>query len=189
MAYKINEDLYIGNTNKQLKDLPVPVHDAYSTSTTDSYSCNYLNDTIDNSRLKSAILVILNESTEVTLTGAWVQSRIPFNKVLRKLGDGFSLSNNGVVIPSNDIKRFRATVGVRLLENYSADVYPRILSEMGASWYSESGYQASSTQLKNETIGTCINNKNIYATITSSQVGTVKLRGDDQYTYMLVEEL
>lgn len=24
MAYKINEDLYIGNTNKQLKDLPVP---------------------------------------------------------------------------------------------------------------------------------------------------------------------
>lgn len=24
MAYKINENLYIGNTNKQLKDLPVP---------------------------------------------------------------------------------------------------------------------------------------------------------------------
>ena len=24
MAYKIHEDLYIGNTNKQLKDLPVP---------------------------------------------------------------------------------------------------------------------------------------------------------------------
>ena len=43
MAYKINEDLYIGNTNKQLKDLLVPVHDAYSTSTTDTYSCNYIN--------------------------------------------------------------------------------------------------------------------------------------------------
>ena len=48
MAYKINEDLYIGNTNKQLKDLPGPVHDAYSTSTTDTYSCNYINKQIEN---------------------------------------------------------------------------------------------------------------------------------------------
>lgn len=46
MAYKINEDLYIGNTNKQLKDLPVPVHDAYSTSTTDTYSCDYVNNIV-----------------------------------------------------------------------------------------------------------------------------------------------
>ena len=165
------------------------ISNAKTTGTTNTYSCDYINNTIDNSKLKSAILVILNEPTEVTLTGGWVQSKIPFNKVLRKLGDGFSLSNNGIVVASNDIKRFKAVVGVRMMENYSADIYPRILSEMGASWFSESGYQASSTQLKNETIGTCINNKNIYATITSSQAGTVKLRGDNQYTYMLVEEL
>ena len=165
------------------------ISNAKTTGTTNTYSCDYINNTIDNSKLKSAILVILNEPTEVTLTGGWVQSKIPFNKVLRKLGDGFSLSNNGIVVASNDIKRFKAVVGVRMMENYSADIYPRILSEMGASWFSESGYQASSTQLKNETIGTCINNKNIYATITSSRVGTVKLRGDNQYTYMLVEEL
>ena len=47
MAYKINEDLYIGNTNKQLKDLLVPVHDTYSTSTTDTYSCNYINHIVE----------------------------------------------------------------------------------------------------------------------------------------------
>ena len=47
MAYKINEDLYIGNTNKQLKDLLVPVHDVYSTSTTDTYSCNYINNIVE----------------------------------------------------------------------------------------------------------------------------------------------
>lgn len=47
MAYKINEDLYIGNTNTQLKDLPVPVHDTYSTSTTDTYSCNYINSIVE----------------------------------------------------------------------------------------------------------------------------------------------
>lgn len=150
---------------------------------------NNIENEIKESRLKSAILVILNEATEVTLTGAWVQSEIPFNKVLRKLGDGFSLSSNGAVVASSDVKRFRAIVGVRLLESYSADVYPRIYSESGASWFSESDYQARSTQMKNETIGTCINDKNIYATITSSQTGTVKLRGDNQYTYMLVEEL
>lgn len=144
---------------------------------------------IDTSKLKSAILVILNEITEVTLTEAWEVLTIPFNKVLRKLGDGFSLSNDGTVVASNDVKRFRATVGVRITENYSADVYPRILSETGASGFSESAYQANSTQIKNETIGTCINNKNIYATITAAQAGTVKLRGENQYTYMLVEEL
>lgn len=47
MAYKINGDLYIGNTNKQLKDLLVSVHDAYNTSTTDTYSCNYINSIIE----------------------------------------------------------------------------------------------------------------------------------------------
>lgn len=150
---------------------------------------NNIENEIKESRLKSAILVILNEATEVTITGAWVQSKIPFNKVLRKLGDGFSLSGDGTVVASSDVKRFRAIVGVRLLESYSADVYPRIYSESGASWFSESDYQARSTQMKNETIGTCINDKNIYATITSAQAGTVKLRGDNQYTYMLVEEL
>lgn len=77
---------------------------------------------IEGSKLKSAILVILNETTEVTLTGAWVQLKIPFNKVLRKLGDGFSLLNDGTVVASNDVKRFRATVGVRIAENLSRNI-------------------------------------------------------------------
>ena len=74
-------------------------------------------------------------------------------------------------------------ISFRILKNH------RFYKKTGASWFSESGFQANSTQFKNETIGTCINNKNIYATITSAQAGTVKLRGDNQYTYMLVEEL
>lgn len=150
---------------------------------------NNIEDGIKEGRLKSAILVALNENTDLTLTEAWIQFKIPFNKVLRKLGDGFSLSNDGTVVASSDVKRFRAIVGVRITEAFSADIYPLIISEIGLSGFSESGYQASFTQLRNETIGTCTNDKNIYSTISSGQTGTVKLRGDNQYTYMLVEEL
>lgn len=69
MAYKINGDLYIGNTNKQLKDLLVPVHDAYSTSTTDTYSCNYLNN-------------LNNYSTDEIKIGRWYDGKILYRKVL-----------------------------------------------------------------------------------------------------------
>ena len=61
MAYKINEDLYIGNTNKQLKDLLVHVHDTYDTSTTDTYSCNYINEV--NGKINALTAVTLYEHT------------------------------------------------------------------------------------------------------------------------------
>ena len=75
MAYKINEDLYIGNTNKQLKDLPVPVHDAYSTSTTDTYSCNYIN----GARLEEY-------STTEKIIGTWIDGKPLYRKVLSTVG-------------------------------------------------------------------------------------------------------
>lgn len=141
------------------------------------------------SKEKSAILVTFNTNTDLEITKAWVQKKIPFDTVARKIGNGFSLANDGTVVASSDVKRFRAVVGVRMIENYSDDVYPRIYSESGASWYTDSGYQKSTTQIRNETVDTCVNNKNIYATLSSSRTGTVKLRGDFAYTYMLVEEL
>ena len=75
MAYKINEDLYIGNTNKQLKDLPVPVHDTYSTSTTDTYSCNYIN----KARLEEY-------STTEKIIGTWIDGKPLYRKVLSTVG-------------------------------------------------------------------------------------------------------
>lgn len=151
---------------------------------------DWLTNQISNiSKEKSAILVTFNTNTDLEITEAWVQKKIPFDTVGRKIGNGFSLSNDGTVVASSDVKRFRATVGVRLLESYSVDVYPRICSESGASWYTDSGYQKSTTQIRNETVDTCVNNKNIYSTLSSSRTGTVKLRGDFAYTYMLVEEL
>lgn len=151
---------------------------------------DWLSNQIKNiSKEKSAILVTFSTNTDIEITEAWVQKQIPFDTVGRKIGNGFSLSKDGTVVASSDVKRFRAVVGVRMTENYSADVYPRIYSESGASWYTDSGYQKSTTQIRNETVDTCVNNKNILATLSSSRTGTVKLRGDFAYTYMLVEEL
>ena len=83
MAYKINEDLYIGNTNKQLKDLLVSVHDAYSTSTTDTYSCNYINK------------AILEEySTTEKIIGRWIDGKLLYQKVILYTGDISSTTNN-----------------------------------------------------------------------------------------------
>lgn len=151
---------------------------------------DWLTNQISNiSKEKSAILVTFNADANLEITAAWVQKKIPFDTVGRKIGNGFSLASDGTVVASSDVKRFRATVGVRLSETYSVDVYPRISSESGASWFTDSGYQKSTTQIRNETVDTCVNNKNIYATLSSSRTGTVKLRGDFAYTYMLVEEL
>lgn len=144
---------------------------------------------IEGSKLKSAILVGLNNNLEITLSESWGSKTIVFDKVIRKIGDGFSLANNGTVVASSDVKAFKATLAIRLSENYKTDVYIRTYSELGSSDFSESNYQATSMQIRNETIGTCIDIKSIEAIITSAQSGTIKLKGEEQYTYMLVEEL
>ena len=65
MAYKINEDLYVGNTNKQLKDLLVSVQDAYSTSTTDTYSCNYINSIIESGSNENGTYIKFADGTMI----------------------------------------------------------------------------------------------------------------------------
>lgn len=71
MAQYINKNIYVGDTGKQLKDLLVPVHDTYSTSTTDTYSCNYINKQIENisyckMRTNFAYKTISSDSTLLT---------------------------------------------------------------------------------------------------------------------------
>lgn len=97
MAYKINEDLYIGNTNKQLKDLLVPVHDAYSTSTTDTYSCNYINNIVETGSNANGTYVKYSDGRmecykrviqkNVKLTGTWYGLYINENDTMLDLGN------------------------------------------------------------------------------------------------------
>ena len=165
------------------------IHDAYSTSTTDTYSCNYLNDTIDNSRLKSAILVGLSENKSLTVSAAWGDIKIPFDKVLRKVGDGFSLNTStGTITAAENVKNVKITIGIRVNNNISGNLYPRIYSQSGISNFTESGDKTTG-QIRNETIDKCDTSKTIRGGFRCSATGEVILMGTEQYTYMLVEEL
>ena len=144
---------------------------------------------IKESRLKSAILVALSENKSLTVSTAWSDITIPFNKVLRKIGDGFSLNTStGTITASENVKNVKVTIGVRVNNNISGNVYPRIYSQSGISNFTESG-DKNSGQIKNETIDKCDTSKTIQGGFRCSATGEVIITGSEQYTYMLVEEL
>lgn len=150
---------------------------------------NNIENEIKESRLKSAILVALTENKSLTVSTAWSDITIPFNKVLRKIGDGFSLNTStGVITASENVKNVKVTIGVKVNNNISGNVYPRIYSQSGISNFTESG-DRNSGQIKNETIDKCDTSKTIQGGFRCSATGEVILLGSEQYTYMLVEEL
>lgn len=150
---------------------------------------NNIENEIKESRLKSAILVALTENKSLTVSTAWSDITIPFNKVLRKIGDGFSLNTStGTITASENVKNVKVTIGVKVNNNISGNVYPRIYSQSGISNFTESG-DRNSGQIKNETIDKCDTSKTIQGGFRCSATGEVILLGSEQYTYMLVEEL
>ena len=106
MGYKINEDLYIGNTNKQLKDLLVPVHDAYSTSTTDTYSCNYINNIVEtggssNSTIGTIVASPASGTKDLGSFTSWSWKTVPLTRVIKQVNSSFALEGNFLVNKSN----------------------------------------------------------------------------------------
>lgn len=165
------------------------ISNAKTTGVTNTYSCDYLNDTIDNSRLKSAILVGLSENKNINVSAAWSDIKIPFDNVIRKIGDGFSLNTStGDITASEKVKSVKITIGIRINNNISGNVYPRIYSQSGISNFTESGDKTTG-QIRNETIDKCDTSKTIQGGFRCSGTGEVILMGTEQYTYMLVEEL
>lgn len=175
---------------QQPSDYPTnSISNAKTTGTTNTYACDYLNDAIDNSKLKSAILVGLSENKSINVSTAWSDIKIPFDNVIRKFGDGFSLNTStGNIIASENVKNVKVTLGVRVNNNISGNVYPRIYSQSGISNFTESGDKTSG-QIKNETIDKCDTSKIIQGGFRCSSIGEVILMGMEQYTYMLIEEL
>lgn len=144
---------------------------------------------IEGSKLKSAILVALTENKSINVSTAWSDIIIPFNKVLRKIGDGFSLNTStGVITASEKVKNVKVTIGVKVSNNISGNVYPRIYSQSGISNFTESGDKTTG-QIRNETIDKCDASKSIQGGFRCSTTGEVIFSGTEQYTYMLVEEL
>ena len=96
-------------------DLPAnQIRDAYTESSSDTYSCNYLN--------KSAITVISNNQYH---TGAkWAVVQIKVNKA-NTVGNGFTSSGNYVVI-NKPMKGVLVSASLSLTNNsysYSGDLY------------------------------------------------------------------
>lgn len=166
------------------------ISNAKTTGTTNTYSCDYLNDTIDNSKLKSAILVGLSENKSLTVSTAWSDIKIPFNNIIRKIGNGFSLNTStGAITASENVKNVKITLGIMIDNTISGNVYPRIYSQSGISNFTESGDSTFMGQLRNETIDKCDTSKTIQGGFRCSGTGEVIVKGSQQYTYMLVEEL
>lgn len=161
---------------------------AISASNLNQMQTNIENE-IKESRSKSAILVALNENKSINVSTAWSDIIIPFNKVLRKIGDGFSLNTStGVITASEKVKNVKVTIGVKVSNNISGNVYPKIYSQSGISNFTESG-NTTTGQIRNETIDKCDASKSIQGGFRCSATGEVIFLGTEQYTYMLVEEL
>lgn len=144
---------------------------------------------IDTSKLKSAILVALTENKSINVSTAWRDIKIPFDNVIRKIGDGFSLdASTGNITASEKVKSVKITIGIRVNNNILDNVYPRIYSQSGVSDFTESGDKTTG-QIRNETIDKCDTSKIIQGGFRCSGTGEVILMGTEQYTYMLVEEL
>lgn len=98
------------------------IHDAYSTSTTDTYSCNYMN--------KSAITIISNNQSHTG--GKWAVIQIKVNKA-NTVGNGFTRSGNYIVI-NKPMKGVLVSAALSLTENsysYSGDLYAYLYDTSG----------------------------------------------------------
>ena len=166
------------------------ISNAKTTGTTNTYSCDYLNDTIDNSKLKSAILVGLSDNVDITISASWGGTGVPFNKVIRQIGNGLTLdTSTGIVTASEEVKAVRISYGIILQEAYTTNIYPRIVPPTGASYFNGFGNPSNGIPLTGEIIGDCSTSKTMNIEVKASQTGTIKIKGTELYTYMLVEEL
>ena len=104
-------------------DLPAnQIRDAYTQSSYDTYSCNYLN--------KSAITVISNNQFHTG--GKWAVIQIKVNKD-NTVGNGFSRSGNYIVI-NKPMKGVLVSAALSLTENsysYSGDLYAYLYDTSG----------------------------------------------------------
>ena len=121
-------------------DLPAnQIRDAYTQSSSDTYSCNYLN--------KSAITVISNNQSHTG--GKWAVIQIKVNKD-NTVGNGFSRSGNYIVI-NKPMKGVLVSAALSLSNNsysYSGDLYVRLYNTSGTirATYQFRGYPGSGSK-------------------------------------------
>ena len=133
---------------------------------------------------KSAIMVALSQNTTITSTEGWTWLKIPFDTVISKIGNDFSLVN-GMVVCNKDNVRAKVTLHVYVISAPSP-VYPSI--SMG-DYYGRYQEYAATGVVNAVEIGNLHKNWNARGFIRPSFVGDAVIKGYDLYTYMLVEEI
>lgn len=159
--------------------------------TTTPINAGNLNDNFEECKNKSAILVALSANAELTATTAWATLYIPFNIAVSKIGNGFNLESDGGVSVDSNVTRIKVTFYYQLAEDCSQAVYGRIYDIKTGMLSKYNGSIQKTTDrfmITHGILNTTGSNK-IYASVASGGTLTIKIKGADMYTYMLVEEL
>lgn len=133
---------------------------------------------------KSAIMVALSQNTTITSNEAWSWLKIPFDKVISKIGNDFSLVD-GMVVCNKKGVRAKVTLHVYVISAPSP-VYTSI--SMG-DYYGRYQEYAATGVVNAVEIGNLNKTWNARGFIRPSFVGDAVIKGYDLYTYMLVEEI
>lgn len=133
---------------------------------------------------KSAILVSLSQNATITSNEGWSWLKIPFDKVISKIGNDFSLVN-GMVVCNKDNVRVKVTLHVYMVSAPSS-AYTGI--SIG-DYYGQYQEYAATGVINSLEIGNLNKNWNVRGFIRPSFIGDAVIKGTYLYTYMLVEEL
>lgn len=133
---------------------------------------------------KSAILVSLSQNATITSNEGWSWLKIPFDKVISKIGNDFSLVDGMVVCNKSNV-RVKVTLHVYMVSAPSS-AYPSV--SIG-NYYGQYQEYAATGIINALEIGTLNKNWNVRGFIRPSFTGEATIKGTYLYTYMLVEEL
>lgn len=98
----------------------------YSQSQTDTYSCNYINEKLDEISTKSAITIGLSDNVSHTAT-----TKVALNTIMNNIGDKFTLIDNGIKIGAGVTK---VKVSANILQQASAvNLYGGYITKNGTN--------------------------------------------------------
>ena len=100
-AFRFTDDNYLDSTGVVHHRIPLNVvldnigdiNNNYSQSQTDAYSCNYINEKLDEISTKSAITIGLSANVNHKAT-----KKVALNTIMNSIGNKFTLIDNGIKI-------------------------------------------------------------------------------------------
>lgn len=133
-AFKFADNNYLDSTGVVHHRIPLNVvldnigdiTNDYSQSQTDAYSCNYINEKLDEISTKSAITIGLSANVSHTAT-----TKVALNTIMNNIGDKFTLIDNGIKIGAGVTK---VKVSANILQQASAvNLYGGYITKNGTN--------------------------------------------------------